>query len=149
MSTMREDLGDLARAGLHLIAEDEVDALIRAARAAAFEVRRIDLRGCVGKAAWLERIAGVMDFPDTFGRNWDALEDSLRDLSWLPASGYAVFVRGDAPSRVGRIWETLLDVLESAAMDWTARGVPFWVFVTVPPGDGEGARPANATSHRS
>lgn len=148
MSTTRENLDDLARAGLHLIAEDEVDALIRAARAKAFEVRRIDLRGCVGKAAWLERIAGVMDFPDTFGHNWDALEDSLRDLSWLPASGYAVFVRGDAPRRVGRIWDTLLDVLESAAIDWIARGVPFWVFVTVPPDDGEDARPAGATPRR-
>ncbi|PZQ18768.1 MAG: barnase inhibitor [Rhodanobacter denitrificans] len=148
MSTTRENLDDLARAGLHLITEDEVEALIRAARAAAFEVRRIDLRGCVGKAAWLERIAGVMDFPETFGHNWDALEDSLRDLSWLPASGYAVFVRGDAPRRVGRIWDTLLDVLESAAMDWTSRGVPFWVFVTVPPDDGEGVRPVRETPRR-
>lgn len=148
MTKPRENLSDLARAGLHLIAEDEVDALIRAARAAAFEVRRIDLRGCVGKAAWLERIAGVMDFPDTFGHNWDALDDSLRDLSWLPASGYAVFVRGDAPRRVGRIWELLLDVLESAAVDWIARGVPFWVFVTVPPDDAQGARPVVAEPRR-
>lgn len=145
----RENLSDVSRAGLHLIAEDEVDAMIRAARAAAFEVRRIDLRGCVGKAAWLERIAGVMDFPDTFGHNWDALEDSLRDLSWLPASGYAVFVRGDAPRRVGRIWDTLLDVLESAALEWTARGVPFWVFVTVPPDPGENARPVSAAGRRA
>lgn len=136
-----KDLADAGRAGLHLIAVEDLDGLLRTARAAALEVRRIDLRGCVGKAAWLERVAQVMDFPPTFGHNWDALEDSLRDLSWLPAAGYALFVRCDAPERVGRNWDVLLDVLEAAAADWAGRGVPFWVFATVPPHDaGLGAR---------
>src|ERR1041384_2279578 len=45
--------------------------------------------GVVGGSAMLDRgavcawFAWALDFPDWFGGNWDALVDSLADLSWL------------------------------------------------------------------
>ena len=37
-------------------------------------------------------MARVLDFPLHFGRTWDALEDCLTDLGWLPGAGYQLVV---------------------------------------------------------
>jgi RNAse (barnase) inhibitor barstar len=36
------------------------------------------------KASTLDAIAAALSFPETFGKNLDALYDYLTDLSWLP-----------------------------------------------------------------
>ena len=35
-------------------------------------------------------VAEVLEFPDYLGHNWDALEECLADLEWLPAKGYVL-----------------------------------------------------------
>jgi RNAse (barnase) inhibitor barstar len=37
-----------------------------------------------------------LSFPDYFGGNWDAFDECLRDLSWLPA-GRVVLTHADVP----------------------------------------------------
>jgi hypothetical protein len=39
----------------------------------------IDGRACRTRAAFFEEVARALEFPSYFGRNWDALNDSLRD----------------------------------------------------------------------
>lgn len=41
----------------------------------------VDGRACRTRAAFFEEVARVLRFPDYFGRNWDALTDSLRDTT--------------------------------------------------------------------
>lgn len=41
----------------------------------------------------LTTLGRVFDFPDYYGHNYDALDECLRDLSWLPAPGYVLRVR--------------------------------------------------------
>jgi RNAse (barnase) inhibitor barstar len=37
-----------------------------------------------GKDDFYDAVAAALSFPEWFGRNLDALHDSLSDLSWLP-----------------------------------------------------------------
>ncbi|MGW1255403.1 barstar family protein [Streptomyces sp. NPDC002513] len=58
----------------------------------------LDLDGVADKAAFMERVALALELPEWFGRNWDALADSLTDLTVWPAGaaerGLLLVVRG-------------------------------------------------------
>jgi hypothetical protein len=79
-------------------------------------------------------VATAMDFPTSFGRNWDALSDSLRDLSWIPGQGYALLFEGAGDLRAADEgdFDTLLDILDDAVQDWAERDLPFWAFLALP-----------------
>jgi RNAse (barnase) inhibitor barstar len=55
---------------------------------------RIDTRMRWDKAAFLAACADAFAFPDWFGRNWDALADSLSDVVTDSGSGLLVVWRG-------------------------------------------------------
>lgn len=67
--------------------------------------------GITGKKNLLLELAWRLQFPEYFGMNWDALDECLRDLSWLPESK-AVIIHHDLPlandSELSRIY---LDIL--------------------------------------
>ena len=54
--------------------------------------RAESLENAGDKAALLREIAAALEFPGGFGANWDALADSLGDLSWLSAPGYLLLL---------------------------------------------------------
>ena len=137
------DLGDPLLAGVFFVTGDDLATLDVAARDAGLLARRIDLGDCAGKAALLARIAEVLAMPDGRARNWDALGDSLRDLSWLPAPGYAVLFDGAQHLRDGdeASFDTLLTLLEEASAEWATQAVPFWSFLALPEDEFEGAAP--------
>ncbi|GGX92743.1 barstar family protein [Streptomyces minutiscleroticus] len=49
-------------------------------------VVELDLDGVTDRAGLMERCARALELPDWFGRTWDALADSLTDLSVWPAA---------------------------------------------------------------
>jgi len=127
-------LHDPQQAGVFFVGGDDIATLENAARDAGLLVRRIDLHGCAGKDALLERLADALSTPEGQGRNWDALSDQLRDLSWLPARGYALLLPHAAELRDAEeaSFDTLLDILDEATVDWQERDVPFWAFLALP-----------------
>ncbi|MBX3410067.1 MAG: barstar family protein [Phycisphaeraceae bacterium] len=46
----------------------------------------IDGRNCTSRLALMDEWSRVLAYPDYFGRNWDAFEECVCDLSWLPPS---------------------------------------------------------------
>ncbi|WP_421570886.1 barstar family protein [Stenotrophomonas sp. PD6] len=126
-------LDDINNAGVYSVTNDDIGPLSAAMRDAGLRVATIDLQGCHDKRTLLARIAAQLDFPSSFGGNWDALSDSLRDLSWLKADGHALFfsdadgLKADATAD----FDTLLDVLDETSQAWSGQDVPFWAFVAL------------------
>ncbi len=57
-------------------------------------VRLVDGARCATTAGLFEEVAAALSFPDYFGGGWDAFEDCVNDLGWLPAPAYVVVVSG-------------------------------------------------------
>ncbi|MDF2459138.1 MAG: putative Ribonuclease inhibitor Barstar (Modular protein) [Nitrospira sp.] len=66
--------------------------------------------------------ADAMDFPDYFGHNWDALEECLTDLEWLPGKGYVLLVTAAEQILAGDEEEfaTFLEVLSDTGEAWAS-----------------------------
>ncbi|HYL88164.1 MAG TPA: barstar family protein [Burkholderiales bacterium] len=120
MTKLLQRLSDPARSGVYRTREEK--AILDATRSG-----RLDVVAVEAKVNLFDSLARALAFPDWFGRNWDALEDVLSDLSWRKGDGHVVLFRS-YPS--GEELGILLDVLRSAAEYWTGRGKPFFaVFV--------------------
>ena len=120
MGKLGQRLMDASRSGVYRASGGA--AVADAAREAALDLVRID-----AQEALFEGMAKALDFPAWFGRNWDALEDCLGDLSWRPGRGHVLVFDG-YPG--GDALGVLLDVLRSSAQFWAQRGRPFFaVFV--------------------
>jgi hypothetical protein len=58
-------------------------------------------KGVRSKQKLLAILADKLRFPGYFGHNWDALEECLRDLSWLPEHQSVAIVHQDLPFGAG------------------------------------------------
>ncbi|MFN8519408.1 MAG: barstar family protein [Chloroflexota bacterium] len=119
----------MARLRSRFSTEDVASQLTRAGWA----VRVVDVAGVRDKAELLDAFATALGFPAWVGRNWDALDDALRDLSWWAPGerGRAMIVAG-----AGRLddaldaeWATLCDVLATATERWSETSTPLGVLV--------------------
>jgi hypothetical protein len=81
------------------------------------QVLTLDLDGVMDKAGLMDRCVRDLELPDWFGRNWDALADSLTDLPARPGvEGLLVVVRNWRPYAKARPeeWEIAQEVFSSA-----------------------------------
>lgn len=74
------------------------------------KVRLVRGRRMRTRAALLDEMAAALQFPATFGGNWDALADCLADLQWLGGPGLVVLAVSDA-DQVGADEDGMLAVL--------------------------------------
>lgn len=83
-------------------------------------VREVEGGRCSNKDALMSEFAEALSFPDYFGRNWDALEECLADLSWLPSAEVVVVIRSaiDVCREDAQEFRTFIAVMKAA----TARG---------------------------
>jgi hypothetical protein len=121
-------------AGVHRAPPAMAMGSIRTAlEASGFAAFSVGLEDAGGKAGILDAIATGLGFPAWVGRNWDALEDALRDLSWLPSGvrGRALLVEGAEHPGAGSHaeLEVLEDVLGSAVASWAGTDRPLVVVI--------------------
>lgn len=104
---------------LLLIAADQrAESLVRPPTGLAVKI--IKGRHCKTPATLFSEFARALEFPDYFGHNWDALEECLTDLEWLPAKGYVLLITEAAHvlSDDETEYETFLEVLRDAGETW-------------------------------
>lgn len=145
MQAASVDLDDPEQSGVYLVTDEDLHQVAEAEHAEDICVRHVSLRACTDKASLFAALARALDFPPDFGRNWDALADSLSDLSWLPAQGYVLLLDEaqalhDADPRD---FDVLLDILDETAASWSQARIPFFCFVALSP---EGATDAASTA---
>jgi hypothetical protein len=123
--------------GVHSWAADRREAArgVTEAERAGWRVFWLDGAGVRDKRTLLTRCAEEFALPSYFGHNWDALQDSLRDLSWTPANcGYLVVYDhwgelADADPAAHRV---LMDVFATAVDHWRHTATPMAVLLLSP-----------------
>lgn len=95
-------------------------AVERLARAAGWQFLCVDANAAEDKRAFLSAAARGLRFPEWAGHNWDAFEELVNDLSWLPpAPGCLVLI--DGLGKFGRrqpgAMQTAVEILQGAAVN--------------------------------
>jgi RNAse (barnase) inhibitor barstar len=77
---------------------------------------------CRNTAGLFSEVANAMEFPDYFGHNWDALEECLTDLEWLPGKGYVLLITAAEQILADdeEDFATFLEVLSDAGEAWAS-----------------------------
>lgn len=72
--------------------------------------------------ALLNALSGALGFPGYFGKNWNALDECICDLSWLPP-GDVVLIHKDLPLADNRAsLSVYLSILRDAVENWDTKG---------------------------
>jgi dATP pyrophosphohydrolase len=137
---------DLAQSGVFSASPADLAELAGIAQTAGLDVIDVDLASARDRAGLYDAFTVAFGFPAGFGRNLDALADSLADLSWRPAVGYFVRLRGCATAlaHCPADAEAILDVLGDVATEWRDRGQPCLIALDHPHA-GIDARPVRAS----
>ena len=99
-------------------------AVARAAKAAGFAYFHIEGRNIARKEQLMNAVATALDFPEHFGRNWDALEECLTDLEWVDGEGYVIYYEHIDPLLAAHPdqFETLVEILRDSVASWKEDG---------------------------
>ncbi len=122
------------QSGIYFVGSDDLARLAKTAAHEELRVCHTDLSGCDGKDELLRRLSVSLELPATFGDNWDALADSLRDLRWVPAWGYVLlFDHADDLWRFAEAdFDILLGILDDAATFASDNDMPWFAFLALP-----------------
>jgi RNAse (barnase) inhibitor barstar len=71
--------------------------------------------------ALFDEFAAALQFPYYFGENWDAFDECLTDLEWLPADGYVLLIQNSThllETETSDRRSTFFQVLERDGREW-------------------------------
>jgi hypothetical protein len=94
------DLHDLLKIGgpvFHLLVDNDSEACDQVTALQHEAGNRLTMRTVRGRkadtlAGFFDESAAALQFPYYFGENWDAFNDCISDLEWLPGEGYVVII---------------------------------------------------------
>jgi len=135
MDSLISLLPNSKRAGVYRSAID-AEEVVAAAKTTGLQVYKIDLARLRGKLGLFDALAKSLNFPNHFGKNWDALNDCLTDLAWLDGNGWVLILTGGKSfaAKYQGDFAMALDIFTGAATCWREDGKPFWVIVQDQPG---------------
>lgn len=130
MASVTDLLTGQVKPGLYrLRANVSEDALQRQAEEHGWQFFHIDGAKVQDKRSFIRTVGKTLKFPAYSAQNWDAFEESLRDLTWAPAKGYLVLF--DEPdqfaARDPEQWAVAQSILNDAVRFWRKEGTPMAV----------------------
>jgi hypothetical protein len=113
--------------GMYRIPADANAAAIhRLAEEQGWRFFHVDGAAVEDKRSFIRAAGDAMQFPAYSGQNWDAFEESLRDLAWAPAAGYLVLF--DEPDQFAQRdpaqWSVARAILQDAIAFWQEQSKP-------------------------
>ena len=69
-----------------------------------------------------DEFAAAFQFPYYFGENWDAFDECITDLSWIPANVYILIITNSEATLSGndeQWFNPLTDILQNAGKEWS------------------------------
>jgi len=123
IDTPSVDLYTPSRIWAHLLRcdEDRVDELCLSSHRESYVCRWIRGKRCRTKDQLLQEWAAALQFPWYFGHNWDAFDECICDLGWLPADGYILYITtSDLLLPDDEALITFLKILHDTAAYWKA-----------------------------
>jgi hypothetical protein len=129
MEDWADQLKDIERSGSYQLT-CSVDELRSSATQAGLAVFEANLQGIKGKASLIAALATAVHVTDDFGGNWDALADTLCDLSPVQAVGYVLLLRNasDSLGLSANDREIARDIFDDTVLYWRQRNKPCWIF---------------------
>lgn len=116
--------------GLYQSAADlDLEELAASCQEQDFQLGYLDGATITNKAEFLTACATALKFPSHFGHNWDALEECLTDLEWLPGIGYLLLYTHPKPFAQAhpKDWKTLIEIFQSAIDEWNETDIPMYI----------------------
>ncbi len=100
--------------------ESEIDNFMRTNPDGSIVARVIRGKRCRTTRSLFQEWAAALQFPYYFGENWDAFEECISDLQWLPATGYIFLVtNADLVLQDSELeYRVFIGVLDKAARQW-------------------------------
>lgn len=150
MDAIAKLLADPGKSGVYHLNRD-ARQLAQAATDAGLAAWRVDIGHAHDKQDFLDLVSKALNFPKTFGGNWDALADCLRDLSWIEATsgnkGYLLILEKSKHFCAAHKHEfdEAIEILGETAKFWRGQGKPFWGLIGGPQGWDSGCPPMPAT----
>ncbi len=126
-------LQDSTQAGVYHLPRGGHAAVKAAAETAGFACFDVDFGDAGRIDTVLERLGNDLDFPEWYGRNFDALKDCLTDCSWCEAAGYVLIIAHAEilHTQDPRAFHTLNEVFATAIAEWRSQDSPMWVFYDI------------------
>jgi hypothetical protein len=108
-----------------------LETLQTEAEAAGWRLFHLDGATIHDKASLLAAAKAAFAMPGYVGNNWDAFEEAVNDLAWAQAAGYAVVFddAGNLDDGDPAAFATVVDILNTAAENWSKEGKPFYALV--------------------
>jgi hypothetical protein len=135
MTSLHAAVTDPVAAGLYRLGSRTTPATVRRTSESAGRLfLPLDGIKIVDKRTFLRACADTFRFPAYAGRNWDALEEALRDLSWLAQPdlrGYVALLDPAAPfiREAATDWSTARAILQSTISHWRATPTPLTILL--------------------
>lgn len=129
-------LSSVFKPGIYAVTEEvSVEAVTEWARSHGVYFSQLQGERISTSHNFMTEIADALSFPSYFGKNWDALDECLRDLEWLPANGYLIFFEKVDTFAITEphSFAIALRVFKWAIEHWESHGVPMFILLSGSP----------------